>query len=158
MKFLLSYTVLFTMILFYSCGEKSVAMTEKDQSTIQSVLEENERVHKILIRTENGLPSLLELKKAVEILALSDQKEISSLAKKMNLNLNSIQGKDLEEDFINFSAFSENLTELITQYSIQGSHTFYCPMVKKYWVAKGKMVQNPYSSEMRDCGNIVEAN
>jgi hypothetical protein len=158
MKFLLSYSLIIAIILVFSCGEKSLPLPEKDQSAIQSVLEENERIHTFMLKTDGRLPSLVGLQKALEVLTQSDREEISSLAKKMNLNLNGIQGKDLEEDISYFSSYSENLTEFITKYSIPNNYTFYCPMVKKYWVAKGRMVQNPYSSEMRDCGNIVETN
>lgn len=32
----------------------------------------------------------------------------------------------------------------------------YCPMVQKYWLQKGKRIQNPfYGKEMSDCGRIV---
>lgn len=33
-----------------------------------------------------------------------------------------------------------------------GTHVFYCPMVKKKWIARGEAVRNPYMPEMRKCG------
>ena len=33
---------------------------------------------------------------------------------------------------------------------------FYCPMVQKYWIAKGKEIQNAYAADMRECGELVK--
>lgn len=34
-----------------------------------------------------------------------------------------------------------------------GTYVFYCPMVKKKWIARGDTVSNPYGPEMRSCGS-----
>jgi hypothetical protein len=143
-------------VLGFSCKNKE--FTDQDNQSLNRLLEENEKVHSFLMKTEAGLPSLQGIKEALDILAKSENSEISSMADKMKLNLREIKGNEKEEDFKQFSLFSENLSQLARQASIQDINKFYCPMENKYWVAKGRSIENPYSSEMRDCGSLVEPN
>ncbi|WP_061205544.1 LIC13259 family plasminogen/vitronectin/complement-binding protein [Leptospira santarosai] len=54
-----------------------------------------------------------------------------------------------------YSELSEALKEYIQKDESTGFHVFYCPMVKKKWIASGDKVQNPYDSSMKRCGKKI---
>lgn len=54
-----------------------------------------------------------------------------------------------------YSELSESLKEYIQKDESTGMHVFYCPMVKKKWIASGDKVQNPYDSSMKSCGKKI---
>ena len=63
----------------------------------------------------------------------------------------------MEAFFESLSSFSETFTDILKVNNIQTEYNkFYCPMVSKYWVAKGDVIQNPYASDMRECGELVK--
>ncbi|EMJ93338.1 LIC13259 family plasminogen/vitronectin/complement-binding protein [Leptospira alstonii] len=54
-----------------------------------------------------------------------------------------------------YAELSEALTEYIQKDKSTGLHVFYCPMVKKKWIASGDKVQNPYDPSMKGCGKKI---
>ncbi|WCL50112.1 LIC13259/LIC11441 family protein [Leptospira sp. GIMC2001] len=141
---------------FTTCSEKQEPISENDRKNINSLIEENDKVHQFLIKTEDGLPSLEGIQTQISALEKSSNSELANLAKSMRVNLSKVAGKDQENDFEAYSLFSENLAELLKKFPSDNSvNRFYCPMVKKTWVAKGRSVQNPYAPEMRDCGELI---
>ncbi|EMY13432.1 PF11827 domain protein [Leptospira weilii str. Ecochallenge] len=54
-----------------------------------------------------------------------------------------------------YAELSEALKDYIQKDESMGFHVFYCPMVKKKWIASGDKVQNPYDSSMKSCGKKI---
>ncbi|MDI7186325.1 hypothetical protein QMM42_08920 [Leptospira santarosai] len=54
-----------------------------------------------------------------------------------------------------YAELSEALKEYIQKDESTGFHVFYCPMVKKKWIASGDKVQNPYDASMKRCGKKI---
>lgn len=54
-----------------------------------------------------------------------------------------------------YAELSEALKDYIQKDESSGVHVFYCPMVKKKWIASGDKVQNPYDSSMKSCGKKI---
>ncbi|MCG6168281.1 hypothetical protein LFX25_10630 [Leptospira sp. FAT2] len=54
-----------------------------------------------------------------------------------------------------YSELSEALKEYIQKDESTGMHVFYCPMVKKKWIASGDKIQNPYDPSMKSCGKKI---
>ncbi|TGK13730.1 LIC13259 family plasminogen/vitronectin/complement-binding protein [Leptospira kmetyi] len=54
-----------------------------------------------------------------------------------------------------YGELSESLKEYIQKDESTGFHVFYCPMVKKKWIASGDKVQNPYDPSMKGCGKKI---
>jgi hypothetical protein len=158
MKNFITICNLLTICVTVGISCRSKEFTEQDKQSLNQLLMENEKIHSFLMKTEGGLPSLQGVQEALDLLGKSENSEISSKAEKMKLNLREIKGIQKEEDFKQFSLFSENLSQLAKDLSIEEINKFYCPMEDKYWVAKGRRIENPYSPEMRDCGSLVEQN
>ncbi len=144
------------LFLFFSCK------TELDgnlKNSILKILSENQKIHEQLISKEDFIPDTKSLLASVkEAKALSDKnKEVSEQLEKLESTLNSINTQDKEGFFESLSSFSERLTDILKVNKIQTDYNkFYCPMVAKYWIAKGEQIQNPYAPEMRECGELVK--
>ncbi|MBM9578431.1 DUF3347 domain-containing protein [Leptospira sp. 201903070] len=54
-----------------------------------------------------------------------------------------------------YSELADSLKEYIQKDESSGVHVFYCPMVKKKWIASGDKVQNPYDPSMKGCGKKI---
>ncbi|TGM57913.1 LIC13259 family plasminogen/vitronectin/complement-binding protein [Leptospira adleri] len=54
-----------------------------------------------------------------------------------------------------YGELAESLKEYIQKDESSGVHVFYCPMVKKKWIASGDKVQNPYDPAMKGCGKKI---
>ncbi|MBM9500487.1 DUF3347 domain-containing protein [Leptospira sp. 201903071] len=54
-----------------------------------------------------------------------------------------------------YAELSDSLKEYIQKDESSGVHVFYCPMVKKKWIASGEKVQNPYDPSMKGCGKKI---
>jgi hypothetical protein len=151
----MKYIFFLGIAILWSCGGASEPLKDQDIRMIQSVIEENQKIQEFLIQTENGMPSLQGLESSIFTLESSTHPKLSKLAQKMKIKIQAIHGKDKESDFQNFSDFSEILVELTKEMESSGVYKFYCPMVKKTWVSKGKAVHNPYAPEMRECGDLI---
>ncbi|MBK8397036.1 MAG: DUF3347 domain-containing protein [Leptospiraceae bacterium] len=129
------------------------------KNSILKILAENQKVHELLISQTESLPEVnLLLASIKEAKSLAEKNEgIKKDLEKMELLISNINLKDQEAFFESLSSFSETLTDILKVNNIQTEYNkFYCPMVSKYWVAKGDVIQNPYASDMRECGELVK--
>ena len=151
------YPGIFLLLLFvFSCKGQ---IDSGIKNSLLKVLSENQKVHEILITKENLIPDTKALLESVQQAKIASEKNesIKKQIEKMESTLTNINTKDQEAFFNGLSSFSETLTEIIKANQIQTEYNkFYCPMVAKYWVAKGEMVQNPYAPDMRECGELVK--
>jgi hypothetical protein len=54
-----------------------------------------------------------------------------------------------------YALLVEKLAVLHGFHDESGTFVFYCPMVKRKWIANEKKVRNPYDIKMKGCGSIV---
>lgn len=54
-----------------------------------------------------------------------------------------------------FENLSKELESIVGHHDRSGVSVFYCPMLKKKWLASGKGIRNPYDSKMKNCGEII---
>jgi hypothetical protein len=144
----------FVLLLFFliQCSK----LPDQALNSILSILSENEIIQSDLLSEK--IPNLDSLKSKVKS-SLEITKDIPELNAKLN-KLNSILLKSSsvkEEVYLVLSEFSEALGDILISNNIKTEHhKFYCPMVSKYWIAKGTEVKNPYAPEMRDCGELIK--
>lgn len=148
--------IFIVLLLIFSCKPQlDVGL----KNSLLKILSENQKVHEILITKENTIPDTKPLLDSIkEAKLVSDKNEsIKKNLEKMEADIASISKTDSEAFFASLSSFSETLTEILKANQIQTEYNkFYCPMVAKYWIAKGEIVQNPYAPEMRECGELVK--
>ncbi|MCE9499927.1 MAG: hypothetical protein K8R21_05435 [Leptospira sp.] len=148
---LIFFPVIFAFTL--QCGINS-----ETKKGIEAVLNENQKVSAYLLAHDKELP---DLKGMISVLASSrtsiKEKDIQNKFSEMETILSKVNGKEREEFMIAYSGFSEILAGLVKKAGFaQQYNRFYCPMVRKTWVAKGEEIQNPYAPEMRDCGDLIK--
>ncbi len=51
-----------------------------------------------------------------------------------------------------YAELTEKLGPLHGFHDESRTHLFYCPMLKKRWIARGEAVSNPFDAGMRTCG------
>jgi len=51
-----------------------------------------------------------------------------------------------------YARLTQKLSLVHGFHDTSGTHLYYCPMLKKYWIAQEDTVQNPYDLKMRSCG------
>ena len=115
------------------------------------VMEEMIQLHESLVKETEGK---LETKKLVGLLNNgSDDKKDSeifktavSIAEKLG------KAENQKDKLIVYSQLVEALASTVGHHDKSKANLFYCPMVKKKWIAKGEKIVNPYSKEMRECG------
>ncbi|TGN13352.1 LIC13259/LIC11441 family protein [Leptospira ilyithenensis] len=118
------------------------------------VLEEVARIHTELFEGKTGT---IDTKKLVELLkADADRKKDTSafkqalpFAEQLGKATNEVQKREL------FYRLSSELESIVGHHDQSGVSVFYCPMLKKKWIAKGKEIRNPYLANMKNCGQIV---
>lgn len=147
--------IILGLVFFFQCSEKPENLSPQDKRLIQTLEEENQKVHKFLMQTEGGMPSVQGVLGAVYSLESSSDPTVAGLAKSMKETLQKIERKDQEKDYLLYSRFSQDLEVLVKAVGLENVYKFYCPMNKKYWVDRGDKVKNPYSPEMRDCGEKI---
>ncbi|TGM98973.1 DUF3347 domain-containing protein [Leptospira dzoumogneensis] len=54
-----------------------------------------------------------------------------------------------------FERLSKELESIVGHHDKSGVSVFYCPMLKKKWLASGKEIRNPYDPKMKNCGEII---
>ncbi|MEM7184365.1 MAG: hypothetical protein AAF518_25935 [Spirochaetota bacterium] len=128
------------------------------KSKLVLVLEENQKIHELLMNESGGIPDVTSLRKRLSEAKIEvKQEELQLLLQKMQKNLEKIDTQDKKKFFTTYSDFSVSLANLNAMTNLNaGFHKFHCPMVAKYWVAKGKKIQNPYAPEMRECGELIK--
>jgi hypothetical protein len=148
--------VLILFFFLFSCKGK---IDNELRDSILKILAENQKVHVLLLEKSEIIPDtkalLISIKEA-RLLA-SKNEDIQKQLDKMEFMLTNINSKDKEAFFESLSSFSEILTDILKANQIRTEYNkFYCPMVAKYWIAKGELVENPYAPEMRECGELVK--
>ncbi len=129
------------------------------KNSLLKILSENQKVHEVLLSKSDVIPDTQQLLASVKEAKSQAEKneDIKKQLDKIESNLTNINSKDKEAFFESLSSFSETLTDILKANQIQTEYNkFYCPMVAKYWVAKGEVIQNPYAPEMRECGELVK--
>ncbi len=118
------------------------------------VLKEVSRIH-LEIFTEN--PSILDTKKLSELLKgeADLKKDTEAFRKALPISEELGKTKDLSKKREIFQRLSNELIPIIGNHDKSGVSVFYCPMLKKKWLASGNTIQNPYDSKMKTCGEIV---
>ncbi|EPG74099.1 PF11827 family protein [Leptospira fainei serovar Hurstbridge str. BUT 6] len=155
MKF--SFVPVFCLIvLTATCGKKEVKpILESEKPLFEALIEQNETIVEGLLKSENQAPDIKELEKALDILIKANG-GLAESAIEMKKALTDHKTSDVEGAFLAYSAFSEILATTMKARGLDyGRNRFYCPMVKKTWVASGKKIRNPYAPEMRDCGDLI---
>jgi hypothetical protein len=155
MKFYSTIFLIFGFFIFQNCEPAKQSLSTQDIRLVQNLEEENQKVHDFLMKTEDGMPSVKGLLSSVYSLESSQNAYVAGKAKKMKEDLQAIERKDKEKDYLKYSEFSLNLFQLVRDANLPDVYKFYCPMNKKFWVARKKGVQNPYSPEMRTCGDLI---
>jgi hypothetical protein len=146
------------LVFLISCGSsKAPEPSEITRTAFSRVLQENDKVIESIIKDGEKVPDLSALLTVVENgksvvveaglkRALEEEGRILQDASK--------KGKD--EFYEAYSRFAEHLSVSMTTggVTLEDYNRFYCPMVSKYWLAKGTEILNPFAPEMRDCGEI----
>ena len=134
------------------CKEGNAKFTEEQKNLVRGILESNQIIHDGLLKEDAELPSVAPLldsfKKASSITSKEITESISLLEK--------INSTKKDEYMSSLSTVSENIGTLAKQAELTEFNKFYCPMVNKYWVAKGQKIENPYAPEMRECGEVIK--
>ncbi|MBP7280299.1 MAG: DUF3347 domain-containing protein [Leptospiraceae bacterium] len=146
------------IILFFILSCKA-EMDGNLKTAILKILTENQKVHELMLAKPDNIPEInmvLIAVKEAKSLALKNE-NIKKDLEKLELILTNVNSKDKDAFFESLSSFSEIVTDILKVNKIQTQYNkFYCPMVSKYWIAKGELVENPYAPEMRECGELVK--
>jgi glutaredoxin 2 len=151
----MKYIVIILFFIFSCKGSIDSGL----KNSLLKILVENQKVHEVLLAKADTIPDTKAILDSVkEARSFSEKNEdIKKQLEKMESILTNINSKDKEAFFESLSSFSETLTDILKANQIKTEYNkFYCPMVAKYWVAKGEEIQNPYAPEMRECGELVK--
>jgi hypothetical protein len=151
---------LFLAILFgflFGCGSKEQTPTKATIGVFSQVLQENDKVIESIIKDAENVPDLMALMDAVEkgkLIVVEDGLKRALEEESRILQDASKKGKD--EFYEAYSRFAEHISVSMSTGGVQleDYNRFYCPMVSKYWLARGTDIMNPFAPEMRDCGEI----
>lgn len=118
------------------------------------VLREVAKIHSS-IYSEN--PGNLNVQKLVQLLKENADHKKNTEKFKIALPIAEELGKttDLSKKRELFERLSNVLESIIGHHDKSGVSVFYCPMLKKKWLASGKEIKNPYDSKMKNCGEII---
>ncbi|TGL59450.1 LIC13259/LIC11441 family protein [Leptospira sarikeiensis] len=117
------------------------------------VLKEVAKIHLSIFEEKSGI---LDTKSLIANLrSEADHKKNTEYFKKA-LPIAEELGKtnDLAKKRELFEALSNQLEPILGHHDKSGVSLFYCPMLKKKWLAFGKNIRNPYDPKMKDCGEI----
>ncbi len=151
----MKYIVIILFFIFSCKGSVDSGL----KNSLLKILTENQKIHTVLLANTDSIPDTTPVLNAVkEAKSLSEKNEdIKKQLDKMESVLTNINSKDKEAFFESLSSFSETLTDILKANQIKTEYNkFYCPMVAKYWIAKGEEIQNPYAPDMRECGELVK--
>ncbi|GBF37626.1 LIC13259/LIC11441 family protein [Leptospira johnsonii] len=118
------------------------------------VLREVAKIHSSIYSETSGN---LDVQRLVQLLKENaDHKKDTEKFKKA-LPIAEELGKtmDLSKKRELFERLSKELESIVGHHDKSEVSVFYCPMLKKKWLASGKEIRNPYDSKMKNCGEIV---
>ncbi len=156
--FMKHFAIMILSLLFFiiACGKKEIKpVSDTEKPLFETVLDENDKIVKGLLTTEDISPDVKNLIAAIEALQAA-KGGLEEAALEMKKNLEAVDSKNANISFGAYSKFSETLASTMKTAGLQsGRNRFYCPMVKKTWVFAGGKIQNPYAPDMRDCGDMM---
>ncbi|HMV43878.1 MAG TPA: hypothetical protein PK079_23735 [Leptospiraceae bacterium] len=115
------------------------------------VMEEMIKFHDALVKET---PGKLNTTKLTELLNKGADREKDAEAFKKAIPLAEKLGKlaGMKEKLDVYAELVEILSSVVGHHDKSNANVFFCPMVKKKWIAKGDTIINPYLKDMRDCG------
>ncbi|PJZ49623.1 LIC13259/LIC11441 family protein [Leptospira saintgironsiae] len=118
------------------------------------VLREVVKIHSSIF-SEN--PGNLNVQKLLQLLKENADHKKDTEKFKAALPIAEELGKttDLSKKRELFERLSNELESIVGHHDKSGVSVFYCPMLKKKWLASGKEIKNPYDSKMKNCGEII---
>ena len=152
--FMFKTLILIIPFVFISCSKSS--LTKELENKLLSILEKNQTIQESLL--QNKIPDFSILKNSIiEITQISNQNPaLKQKLEELNQIISKTKNDLSDETFQALSDFSTKLSEILVENQIKTEYNkFHCPMVSKYWIAKGVQVNNPYAPDMRDCGELV---
>lgn len=152
----ISRIIIVVLLVFSFCKKTQTIVSKEEMESIEIIFQENQKVLDFLLNNENQLPSISVLKDSIfTAKLLVKNSEVNSILEQLEASLKEYNEGEKEKSFLALSRFSEELDRLAVLLNLKDYHKFFCPMVSKYWVAKGESIHNPYASEMRECGELV---
>ncbi|TGK25760.1 DUF3347 domain-containing protein [Leptospira yasudae] len=139
-------TILFSLILFFSAAlldAKSILPTRP------TVLAELNQIHQSFLNGKEVVADKLIAVLQQEVARDSSLTPALKAAEKLK------SATEEKAKLEAYSELSESLKDYIQKDESTGMHVFYCPMVKKKWIASGEKVQNPYDPSMKGCGKKI---
>lgn len=150
------FFLLSSVFIFLFCKTSKVQFTAEEIQSIQAIFEENQKVLDFLLKTETQIPSVVSLREVIQTAqSKATHPELKKIFSNLSTLLQAYSEQDKEKAFTTLSNFSEELDKLAVYAGLIEYHKFFCPMVSKYWVAKGESIHNPYAPDMRECGELV---
>jgi len=148
--------VLFLLLLMplVSCS-RAPQMEVSDQKHFRNIMDENHKIHKFLFENDTRLPGIKSLQDVLDQVQSKDPVFQEKLDR-ISTMLASIDSRDRMKFIKSYSAISLVYGEIIKTYNIKQYTRFYCSMEDNNWISSGFKIENPYSPEMRDCGEIIQ--
>lgn len=140
---------LFNVLLLLALCSPGAVFSHEGKAT--AVMHELARYHESLLKNAGaGLDtgSLIRLLKAGGDSASSTALFATAIPSAEKL----AKAPNAAERLAAYGVLVDNLARVHGFHDRSNTHLFYCPMVKKFWIAYGKEVRNPYDPKMRKCG------
>lgn len=118
------------------------------------VLKEVAKIHSSIYSEASGN---LDVQKLVQYLKenADHKKDTENFRKALPIAEELGKTTDLSKKRELFERLSKELESIVGHHDKSGVSVFYCPMLKKKWLASGKEIKNPYDSKMKNCGEII---
>ena len=149
--------VLLILVIFNCKDSEKIGASESSNKAFAVVLQENDKVIEAIIKDSEKNPDLSLLISSIETAkSIVVEDGLKRALEEEGRILQDAKSMDKEGLYEAISRFSEHLSTAINTggVKLEGYNRFYCPMVSKYWMAKGTDINNPFAPEMRDCGEI----
>ncbi|MDX1958420.1 MAG: hypothetical protein SFU98_07595 [Leptospiraceae bacterium] len=148
--------LLYSLILFLLSFCKG-GLSESQKSEIVKIFQEHQKIQETLVANPKSLPEIKSLIESLRSGSKSLQGTKAESLIKSSLEIAEKTNLSSEESYFDsLSKIAENLGTVMKETEVASYHLFYCPMLNKYWVAKGETLVNPYAPDMRDCGEMVK--
>ena len=150
--------ILFVALFFaFTACKSKPALSANEAELVTKVLNENQKIHKTLFEHDTKIPSVVSIMKiTIDAQEQSVNKDLSNKLTAIIRDLSGIDNNDRETFDNQYSEVSVKIADIIKTFQIKKFYEFYCPMEKKTCISTGFTIQNPYASDMRDCGEIVK--
>lgn len=149
--------VLLILVIFNCKDSENTSASENSNKAFAVVLQENDKVIEAIIKDSEKSPDLSLLISSIEnAKSIVVEDGLKRALEEEGRILQDAKSMDKEGQYEAISRFSEHLSTAINTggVKLEGYNRFYCPMVSKYWMAKGTDINNPFAPDMRDCGEI----